>query len=230
MMLQDQAHDLKWEFRAVHCLTEQQQHTASIGPFCVHTDHLGTSLHDSILQGDCCPASSAMHQPEGEKSNVLTQSSTMSPRPLKSPLQTFCSASAKSLLSALFLSVRNSLKSIKLDSEDASEILIYTHDYSFLTAWLQAHLVLVSNSWHYEFSKVAPTITHCVDYLSDVCVLVELCRGKMYFSSSLNHGKVESGALSSRLTLQKVIWSTSDSNIDACGQQERITVLWFEVE
>lgn len=74
MTLQDQAHHLKWCFRAVHSLTEQQQHTAPFdrGPFCVHTDHQGTSLRDSLLQGDCRPASSAMHQPEGEKSNVRT--------------------------------------------------------------------------------------------------------------------------------------------------------------
>lgn len=74
MRLQDQAHHLKWCFRAVHSLTEQQQHTAPFdrGPFCVHTDHQGTSLRDSLLQGDCRPASSAMHQPEGEKSNVRT--------------------------------------------------------------------------------------------------------------------------------------------------------------
>lgn len=171
MILQDQAHHLKWCFRAVHSLTEHFAFTRTIRGLHCTTVYCRVTV---VLHHQRCINPRGRNQMFGHWQQfllhftVLTRSSTMSPRPLKRPLQTFCSASAKSLFEVFIRSEPTQVSQTGFRGCDyktiiaASEVLIYTGDYSFLTAWLQAHLVLVSNSWRYEFSKVTLTIIHCV--------------------------------------------------------------------
>lgn len=154
MILQDQAHHLKWCFRAVHSLTEHFAFTRTIRGLHCTTVYCRVTV---VLHHQRCINPRGRNQMFGHWQQfllhftVLTQSSTMSPRPLKRPLQTFCSTSAKSLFEVFIRSEPTQVSETGFRGCDyktiiaASEVLIYTGD-SFLTAWLQAHLVLVSNS------------------------------------------------------------------------------------
>lgn len=180
MMLQDQAHHLKGWFRAVHCFDW------TTTTHCCLLTGVHFAFTRTIWGLQCttvyCRVTVILHHqrcinPRGRNQmfgHWQRFSSTMSLRHLKSPLQTLCSTSAKSLFEVFISSELTQVTQTGFRGCDnktiivASEVLIYTHDYSFLIVWLQAHLVLVSNSWCYEFSKL--TIIHCVGYLSDVCV------------------------------------------------------------